>query len=66
VIPPIRQLCAERQVAGFEIMDLAPMLDGTYVSAMNANYLMNACLAGLALRKRGLSADWVDPLAISR
>lgn len=53
-------------MAGFEIMDLAPMLDGTYVSAMNANYLMNACLAGLALRKRGLSADWVDPLAISR
>jgi arginase family enzyme len=65
VIPLIRRLCAERQVVGFEIMDLAPMLDGTYVSAMNANYVMNACLAGLALRKRGVAADWVNPLAIS-
>lgn len=63
--PLLRRLCAETQIAGFEIMDLAPMLDLSYVSAMNANYMMNACLSGVAMRKAGLDEDnYLDPMTI--
>jgi agmatinase len=63
--PLLRRLCAETQIAGFEIMDLAPMLDLSYVSAMNANYLMNACLTGVAMRKLGLDDDnYMDPMTV--
>lgn len=61
--PLLRRLCAETQIAGFEIMDLAPMLDLSYVSAMNANYMMNACLSGVAMRKLDLTEDnYLDPM----
>lgn len=63
--PLLRRLCAETTVAGFELMDLAPMLDLSYVSAMNANYLMNACLTGVAMRKQGLTeAGYLDPMTV--
>jgi len=63
--PLLRRLCAETDVAGFELMDLAPMLDLSYVSAMNANYMMNACLSGVAMRKVGLTQDgYLDPLTV--
>jgi agmatinase len=63
--PLLRRLCAETQIAGFEIMDLAPMLDLSYVSAMNANYMMNTCLSGVAMRKLGLDDDnYLDPMTV--
>lgn len=63
--PLIRRLCAETQIAGFELMDLAPMLDTSYVSAMNANYMMNACLTGVAMRKAGLTDEnYLDPITL--
>jgi arginase family enzyme len=65
VMPLLRRLCAETEIAGFELADMAPMLDFTYVSALNANYLMNACLAGIALRKEGITeANYLSPLAL--
>lgn len=65
VMPLLRRLCAETEIAGFELADMAPMLDFTYVSALNANYLMNACLAGMALRKEGITeANYLSPLAL--
>lgn len=63
--PLLHRLCAETEIAGFELMDLAPMLDLSYVSAMNANYMMNACLSGVAMRKAGLTQDnYLDPLTL--
>lgn len=66
VLPLVRRLCAENPVAGFEILDLAPMLDITYTSALNANYVMNACLAGVALYKSGVASDtdYLAPLTL--
>jgi agmatinase len=64
VTPLIRRLCAEKQIAGFEVMDLAPVLDLSYVSAMNANYVMNACLAGMAMRKQDMDPEYVSPIAL--
>ncbi|HBX37405.1 MAG TPA: arginase, partial [Pseudohongiella sp.] len=63
--PLLRRLCAETQIAGFELMDLAPMLDFSYVSAMNANAMLNACLTGVAMRKSGLTEEnYLDPIAV--
>lgn len=65
VLPLLRRLCAETDIAGFELADMAPMLDVSYVSALNANYLMNACLSGMALRKEGITeANYLSPLAL--
>jgi len=60
----IRQLCADKEIVGFEITDMAPMLDFSRLSAVNANTVLNACLVGIALREAGLSGDYVHPLAI--
>jgi agmatinase len=52
-IPMIRQLCAQTKVVGFDLLDAAPILDPTYVSRMSANYILHACLSGIAMRKTG-------------
>lgn len=65
LMPLVRRLCAEAEIAGFELMDLAPMLDLSYVSAMNANSMLNACLTGMAMRRSGLTSEhYLDPLTI--
>jgi agmatinase len=60
----IRYLCAAKEIVGFEITDMAPMLDYSRLSAVNANTLLNACLVGVAARKAGFGPDDVHPLAL--
>jgi agmatinase len=61
--PIVRRLCAETNLVGFELVELAPMLDPTYVSALNANRLVRECLTGIAMRKKGLtSPHYLSPL----
>ena len=61
--PIVRRLCAESNVVGFELVELAPHLDPTYVSAMNANRIARECLTGMALRKLGITEqDYKSPL----
>jgi len=60
----IRQVCASKQIVGFEITDLAPMLDVSPQSVMHANAILNACLVGIAVNKTGLDPDYVHPLAL--
>lgn len=64
VTSTIRHLCAAREIVGFEITDLAPMLDFSRLSALNANAVLNACLVGMAVRKAGFAADAIHPLAL--
>ena len=47
----IRHVCATKEIVGFEITDLAPMLDVSAMSVMHSNAVLNACLAGVAVRK---------------
>ncbi|NNE06061.1 MAG: arginase, partial [Xanthomonadales bacterium] len=61
----IRHVCAAREIVGFEITDMAPMLDLSRLSVINANALLNACLVGMAVRKSGLKPDYVHPLVLS-
>ena len=52
-IPMVRQICAQTKVVGFDLLDAAPILDPTYASRMSANYILHACLSGIAMRKTG-------------
>ena len=60
----LRHVCATREIVGFEITDMAPMLDWSRLSVMHANAVLNACLVGIALRKAGLEPDYIHPLAL--
>jgi agmatinase len=63
-IPIIRRLCSESNVVGFDIVELAPALDPTYVSTLNGNSLLFACLTGIAMRKEGLTdPNYFSPLS---
>lgn len=50
-VPLVRMLCAQKKVVGFELLDPAPILDLSFKSAQNANYILHSCLAGMAQRK---------------
>lgn len=60
----IRQVCATKEIVGFEITDLAPMMDLSDVSVIHANAILNACLAGIAVRRSGLRPDYIHPLVL--
>lgn len=60
----IRHVCAAKEIVGFEITDLAPMMDLSDLSVIHANAVLNACLAGVAVRRAGLDPDYVHPLAL--
>ena len=54
-LPIVRRLCAENDLVGFEIVELDPLLDTSYRSALNSNYIMHACLTGVAMRRTGIT-----------
>jgi len=54
-LPIVRGLCAQNELVGFDIVELAPHLDATYRSALNANHILHACLTGVAMRKQGIT-----------
>ena len=60
----IRQVCASKNIVGFEITDLAPYLDFSQRSVLHANAVLNACLNGIAVKRSGLDADYIHPLAL--
>jgi agmatinase len=63
----VRRLCAETEMVGFEMLDLAPYLVICYKTALNANYIMHTCLTEIAMRKTSLTkANPLDPLALSQ
>jgi agmatinase len=54
-IPIVRRLCAENDLVGFELVELDPLLDNTYRSALNGNFILHACLTGVAMRRKGIT-----------
>tara|TARA_B100000809_G_scaffold265870_1_gene326158 strand:+ start:3691 stop:4923 length:1233 start_codon:yes stop_codon:yes gene_type:complete len=63
VFPLIRGLCAENNVVGFDLVELAPLLDAGYTSVLNSKKVVDECLTGVALKKKGLSGrDYLNPL----
>jgi agmatinase len=64
VTQAIRHVCAAKDIVGFEITDMAPMMDISRLSVVNANAVLNACLVGIAVRKAGLKPDYIHPLVL--
>ena len=63
--PIMRRLCAESNVIGVDIVELAPSRDPTYVSMLNVNRVVRECLTGIAMRKKGIDeAHYLSPLTI--
>lgn len=56
-LPIVRNLCSQNDIIGFELVELAPNLDSTYRSALNANFIVHACLTGIAMRKMGITEN---------
>ncbi len=52
VFPIVRRLCAEKNVVGFELVEMNPLVDPGYTSAQNADRILRECLTGIAMRNR--------------
>ena len=60
----VRRLCAESNVVGFDLVELHPGLDPTYKTTLNSAHIMKACLVGLAMNRKGLTAvHYLSPLS---
>ena len=63
VFPIVRGLCSENNVVGFDLVELNPLVDPGYTTALNAKQVVDECLTGIALRKLGLgNRDYLSPL----
>lgn len=61
--PIVRGLCAEKQVVGFELVELNPLVDPGYTTAQNSNRILQECLTGIAMRKQGITdPNYLSPL----
>ena len=61
--PIMRRLCAETNVIGVDVLELAPERDPGYTTVHNTNRLVRECLVGIAMRKQGITEkDYLDPI----
>ena len=65
VFPLIRTLCSENKLIGFDLVELNPLVDPGYTTVMNSGTLVQECLTGIAMRKKGISErDYYNPLTV--
>lgn len=63
VFPIVRNLCAMNEIVGFELVELNPLVDPGYTTALNATRVVGECLTGIAMRKRGITEKgYLSPL----
>ncbi|MDX1480649.1 MAG: agmatinase family protein, partial [Woeseiaceae bacterium] len=63
VFPIVRNLCAMNEIVGFELVELNPLVDPGYTTALNATRIVGECLTGIAMRKRGITEKgFLSPL----
>jgi agmatinase len=65
VFPLIRRLCAENNLVGFDLVELDPLVDPGYTTVLNSKEVVNQCLTGIAVRKKGLGKDYLSPLTVT-
>ena len=61
---PIRSLCAENNLVGFDLVELNPLADPSiYKTTLYANRIVQECLTGIAMRKKGITdGEYLNPL----
>jgi len=63
IFPLIRNLCAQKDVVGMDMVEVAPLLDPSYTTTLVANRILKECLTGIALRRRGVTQpNYLSPL----
>jgi agmatinase len=61
----LRRLCAESNVVGIDVLELAPERDPGYTTVHNTNRLVRECMVGIGLRKKGITeTDYMSPLTV--
>jgi len=62
MLPMIRRLCAECNVVGMELVEVAPGHDPGYTTALNGLRIIQEAITGLAMRRKGLTEPhYLDP-----
>jgi len=65
VFPLVRALCTEKNLVGFELVELNPLVDPGYTTVMNSSRLVQECLTGIAMRKTGITdGAYLNPLTV--
>jgi len=63
LFPLVRALCTENNLVGFDLVEVNPLVDPGYTTVLNANRLIQECLTGIAMRKKGIKeGDYLNPL----
>jgi agmatinase len=63
VFPLVRSLCTEKNIVGFDLVELNPLADPGYTTILNANRIVQECLTGIAMRKKGITdGKYLNPL----
>jgi len=63
-ISVVRRLCAESNVVGFDLVELHPALDPTYRTTLNSSHIISACITGITMNRKGLTAvHYLNPLS---
>ena len=63
ILPAIRRICHEAPVVGFEVVEVAPLLDPGITTVMNARRIILEGLTGMAQRKLGIKGkNYLDPI----
>jgi agmatinase len=62
LFPLLRRLTAENHVVGIDVVEMNPLVDPGYTTALNVNRCIREMLVGLALRRQGIKTpDYLDP-----
>ncbi len=62
LLPALRRVCAETNVVAIEVVEVNPLADPGYTTALNANRCLREMLTGVAMRRKGLTRpDYHDP-----
>ncbi len=65
VFPLVRALCIEKNLVGFELVELNPLVDPGYTTVMNSGRIVQECLTGIAMRKAGITdGAYLNPLTV--
>jgi agmatinase len=66
LLDAVRRICRELPVAGIDVVEVSPPYDHAEITAYLANRVCLEALAGLAVRKHGISHDPAGPLLEGR
>jgi formimidoylglutamase len=63
VFPLLRELCAQNNLVGFDLVELNPLVDPGYTTVLYSSRIVQECLTGIAMNRRGITEEnYLNPL----